>query len=481
MLFERFEDAGLAHYSYAVGCPGAGKIAIIDPKRDIDTYVEFAQVHDVEIAYILETHIHADYASGAKELARRSGAALWVSGYDKDEVFEMDFPHHNMFEGHAIDIGVVRIEVRHTPGHTPEHLSFLVYDGTRSKDVPMLMLTGDFLFVGSLGRPDLLGDEAKRTLAYKLFHSVREKLKDLPDGLEVHPAHGAGSMCGSGMSGRPYSTLGFERIANPYLDEQLSETDFVDQILSTVPPFPEYYKRMKRINAAGPLLLNGLPGIKGMDGAAFHRLMTNEHVVIDVRSPQAYGAGHIDGSFGIGAGQALSTWASWVVPYDIPILLVGPDEENIDSVVRSLVRVGLDTIKGYLKGGLDAWMEAGYPIKKTATLSPDAFYRLLLDDSSISIIDVRNDKEWADGHFSEALHIMGGELPNRLSEVPTYKGSVACLCGSGYRSTVACSVLERAGIEGLINVAGGMQAWEAAELPLDVKQKIATETVSTST
>ena len=258
MLFERFEVPGLSHYSYAVGCPGVGKVAIVDPQRDVDIYLDFARAQGVEIAYILETHIHADYASGARELAQYTGAELMVSGYDKGELFEVAFRHRDLFEGNTVELGAVRIEALHTPGHTPEHLSFLVYDGSRSREIPMLMLTGDFLFVGSLGRPDLLGEEAKRGLAHELYKSAREKIAGLPDGLEIHPAHGAGSMCGSGMSGRSYSTLGFERIANPYL-APLTEAAFVERILESVPPFPEYYKRMKLINSIGGLVFPQLP------------------------------------------------------------------------------------------------------------------------------------------------------------------------------------------------------------------------------
>ncbi|MDB4698722.1 MBL fold metallo-hydrolase [Candidatus Latescibacteria bacterium] len=467
MLFERFEDQGLAQYSYAVGCPGGGKIAIVDPRRDIDIYLEFAQAHHVEIAYVLETHIHADYASGAKELAQQTNAELWVSGYDKGEAFEVAFPHHDLFEGDSIKIGMVRIEVLHTPGHTPEHLSFLIYDEARSKKVPMLMLSGDFLFVGSLGRPDLLGEDAKLALAKKLFHSVSEKIKDLPDGLEIHPGHGAGSMCGSGMSGRPVSTLGFERIANPYLCDKFTEDEFVKKILSTVPPFPEYYKRMKKVNSAGLPILNGLPGLKAIELSDFQGLAEADHVVIDLRDQLSFGAGHIPGSFGIGAGQVLSTWASWVVPYDTPILLVAPDSAVVESAVRSLVRVGLDQVQGYLKSGIEAWEQAGNYLKETPQITPVELYETLQNDSKPHVLDVRNDTEWAAGHIAGAVHVMGGELEHNLQMVPNGDTPLAVVCGSGYRSTVAISLLERAGFDNLINVTGGIGAWAAAALPLN--------------
>jgi hydroxyacylglutathione hydrolase len=467
MLFERFEDKGLAQYSYAVGCPGGGKIAIVDPRRDIDIYLKFAEAHNVEIAYVLETHIHADYASGAKELAQQTNAELWVSGYDKGEIFEVTFPHHDLLEGDSIQIGMVRIEALHTPGHTPEHLSFLIYDEARSKAVPMLMLSGDFLFVGSLGRPDLLGEDAKLALAKKLFHSASEKIKDLPDGLEIHPGHGAGSMCGSGMSGRPVSTLGFERIANPYLYDKFTEDEFVKKIISTAPPFPEYYKRMKKVNSAGLPILNGLPGRKAIELSVFQGLAEADHVVIDLRDQLSFGTGHIPGSFGIGAGQMLSTWASWVVPYDTPILLIAPDESAVvESAVRSLVRVGLDQVQGYLKSGIGAWEQAGNLLKETPQITPAHLYETLQTDSKFHVLDVRNDTEWAEGHIAGAVHIMGGELEHKLQMVPNGDTPLAVVCGSGYRSTVAISLLERAGFENLINLTGGIGAWTAAALPL---------------
>jgi hydroxyacylglutathione hydrolase len=383
MLFERFEDTDLSQYSYAVGCPRAGELAIVDPRRDVDVYLDFAHRHGLRITRVLETHIHADFASGARELAERTGAELAVSGYDRGETFEVRFPHRDLREGDAVELGSVRIEPLHTPGHTPEHLAFLVFDGARSREVPMLALTGDFLFVGSVGRPDLLGEEAKRGLAERFYASVRDKLGALPEGIEVHPAHGAGSMCGAGMSGRPMSTLGFERAANPYLDPGLSQERFVERLLASAPPFPPYYRRMKRINSEGPRLLGGLPG--GLPGLGpipvdrfAARLATGEPVVVDLRDYLAFGGAHVPGSFGIGLGGNLATWAAWAVPYDRPILLVGDgeggeggengagggggDREAVERAVRALVRVGLDDVEGYLDGGIEAWQQAGLPL-----------------------------------------------------------------------------------------------------------------------
>ncbi len=470
MLFERFEDKGLAHYSYAVGCPGAGRIAIVDPRRDIDLYLDFAQDRHVAITHVLETHIHADYASGARELAKRTGAELLVSGYDQGEVYEVQFAHRDIREGDTLRLGSVRIEPLHTPGHTPEHLSFLVFDESRSVSTPILLLSGDFLFVGSLGRPDLLGEAAKLDLAKQMFASVRDKLPRLPDGLEIHPAHGAGSMCGSGMGGRPSSTLGFERIANPYLNPKLSQDGFVHELLAKVPPFPDYYRRMKRLNSEGPRILDGLPGTAPLEAATFREAVSEGAAVIDLRDQSAFGGAHIPRSFGIGAGQSLSTWAAWVAPADQPLLLVANDPSQIEPAVRALVRVGLDDIRGFLKGGIAAWREAGFELSQTPQLSVAQLHEKLRLGGGIQIIDVRADDEWNSGHVEGAIHVMAGVLGQRLESLPS--GPLAIICGSGYRSTVAASVLERADFDTVYNVTGGMTAWLKAGYP--VQKEVAT-------
>lgn len=463
MLFERFEDKGLAQYSYAVGCASAGKLAIVDPRRDIDVYLAFAEAQEMEITHVLETHIHADYASGARELANRTGAELRLSAYDKGELYEVAVPHREFYDGDSLEIGSVRIQALHTPGHTPEHLTFLVYDGKRSSSVPQLMLSGDFLFVGSLGRPDLLGAEAKRKLAEQLFESVTRKIKDLPDGLEIHPGHGAGSMCGAGMNARPLSTLGFERTANPYLDPRLSREEFVAKILSSLPPFPDYYRRMKQLNSDGPALLDELPDLEPIEPGRFREL-AKDHAIIDLRDQLSFGAGHIAGSFGIGAGTNLSTWASWVVSYDKPLLLVASEPAVLEDTVRFLVRVGLDQVKGYLKGGIELWMRAAYPLVTLAQISPGDLHQLLNKGHNVQVLDVRSQGEWDSGHIEGALHNMAADVPENLHRLDR-RQPLALVCGTGYRSTVAASLLEQRGFQNLINVTGGMQAWVRAGLP----------------
>ncbi|HTK95994.1 MAG TPA: MBL fold metallo-hydrolase [Terriglobales bacterium] len=467
MKFQRFEVPGLAHYSYILGA--AGKAVVVDPKRDIDTYLEYAAANDLKIAYILETHIHADYCSGAKELAESTGAELWLSAHDKGEDFVYQFPHHEFKDGEALEVGELRIVALHTPGHTPEHLSFLVYDTKRTGSAPLLMLSGDFLFVGSLGRPDLLGEAAKQKLAGQLYESLNQKIVSLPDGLELYPAHGAGSMCGAGMSDRPQSTLGYERLSNMFFADR-DRPAFVEHILSTVPPFPDYYRRMKKVNSDGPATVGWQPPAT-IAVEEFRKLaLDGEHVVIDLRRPEAFGGAHVPNAFNIGQAPIFATWAAWVVPYDKPILLVGDASTNYDEARRALTRVGLDKVHGYLKGGMAAWVEAGYNLSHVPQISVMQLSDIPKADGLV--LDVRGDAEWQGGHIEGATHIMGGELPKRAGELPR-DANIYVVCGAGYRSSIATSVLRRAGFRHVTNVDGGMGAWNRQKLPTVREEKSA--------
>ncbi len=466
MLLERFDDRGLSQYSYAIGCEGCGEIAIVDPRRDVDVYLEFAHDRSLRIVAVLETHIHADFASGALALARKTGADLWLSAYDDGELYDVAFPHTPAREGDALTLGQTRLVALHTPGHTPEHLSFLAYDLARAPEVPQVMLSGDFLFVGSLGRPDLIGEAMKQRLAHQLYTSVKEKLGPLPDGLEVHPGHGAGSMCGSGMSARPMTTLGFERLANKYLAPDLTREAFVEDILAHVPPFPPYYKRMKVLNARGCEPMAELPGDRAIAARDFHTLVEGGHVIVDLRDQLSFGAGHIPGAFGIGASGSLSTWAGWVVPPDAPILLVASRPEQVPDAVRALIRVGLDDIRGYLDGGMEKWIGAGYPVTHIRELTPTEFAGTRADEPMF-VVDVRTNDEWTGGHIPGAHNILGGHLADRVAELPRDGTPIAVVCGTGYRSTVAASILERAGFPEVVNITGGMAAWRQSGLPTE--------------
>lgn len=463
MQFDRFEDSDLSHYSYAVGCPSAGKVAIVDPRRDVDVYIDYARDNGLEISHVLETHIHADFASGAKELAAVTGARLLLSGHDEGETFEVAFDHDELRDGDTFEVGNVRIEALHTPGHTPEHLSFLVYDLNRSESVPELMLSGDFLFVGAIGRPDLLGDEAKNALARCLYESVRDKLRDLPDGLEIHPAHGSGSMCGAGIGGRPMSTLGYERVANPYL-QPMDEDEFVEKVLGNVPPFPEYYKRMKQLNSDGPPPLRGRPAPEALAPDDFDERLSTGGVVVDLRTKETYAGAHVPGSFFVG--HRPSMWGAWVVPYETPILLVARDQEHAREGQVALSRVGLDDTRGFLRGGLEEWEESGRSVGQLTLADPERVAEDLSNDAR-AVLDVRSDSMWNSGHIDGAVHIPAGEVQDRLDDVP--EGPLAVVCNTGFQSTVVTAILERSGRPDVENVTGGMTAWKRSGLPLAEK------------
>jgi hydroxyacylglutathione hydrolase len=461
VVLERFAVPGLAHYSYLLG--SKGQAVVIDPKRDVDSYLDYASAKALKITHVLETHIHADYASGATKLAAATGAELWLSRHDDGEHYQYRFPHREVSDGDELHFGELRIAAIHTPGHTPEHLSFLSYEKTRCGQ-PMALFSGDFLFVGSLGRPDLLGEQEKQRLAHALYESVHRRINGLPDGVEVYPAHGAGSLCGSGIAQREHSTLGYERFCNVFMGDR-SERDFVEAVLKSVPEFPDYYRRMKQLNSEGPKLLDGLPGRTAFPAAEFRAKMQElAAVVLDLRRPEAFGGAHIPGAFNIGAGPNLSVWAAWVLPYDRPILLVGDERADLDEARRSLIRVGLDDIAGYLRGGIGTWIEAGYEQAHIPQISVQELRRKQKSGQSLFILDVRSRGEWMAGHIEGAIHIPGGELPKRTAEVPR-NIPVHVICGSGYRSSVAASVLKRAGFEQIVNVAGGMAAWDSQALP----------------
>ncbi len=468
MLFKRFEVADLAHYSYGVGCPGAGEAAIVDPERNTDRYLDWAAESELRITHVFETHIHADYASGAKDLAERAGADLVLSAYDEGELYDVEYEHRTIEHGERLDVGAVRIEAVFTPGHTPEHMAYLVYEMARTSEVPEIFLTGDFLFVGSLGRPDLLGEEAKLELAHRQYDSVRNKLAGLPDGLEIAPAHGAGSMCGAGMSGRPTSTLGFERIANPYLNPDLGEQEFVDMILSNVPPFPPYYRRMKVLNSVGPEALGRLEEPRALEPRDFQAFVeTQGATVVDLRDKVAFAGVHVPNSLAVGTRGSLSTWASWLVPYDQPILLVAEDEDQLAEARRCLSRVGLDQVRGYLAGGINAWCEAGMPVEELHQISAQQLHDSVSAGRPMRVLDIRDEDEWRSGHVPGSAHIQGGELAESLAGVPEGAGPLVVMCRSGYRSTAVSSALRRKGIEGILNLTGGMLGWRAAGLPVE--------------
>ncbi len=465
MFFATRHVPGLAVYSYLVGDEAAGLCAVVDPTRDVDEIVRMARENNLTIAHILETHVHADFASGARELKSRIGnqAQICASGLGGDE-WTPAYADRVIREGDEIMLGRTRLQAVHTPGHTPEHIAWAVFDTTRSEEVPWMLLTGDFLFVGDVGRPDLLGDEAQQKLARDLYESVFNRLDGFPDSVEVFPAHGAGSLCGKSMGSRSSSTLGYERKFNPAF-EKTTQDEWARDLISDMPTAPDYFRKMKELNQKGPPILgDALPGQVAISPEEAHAGACENCLVLDVRAKEAFAGAHIPGAINIPLGKNLSTWAGWVLPYDRPLMVVAHEPGDMRMVATHLIRIGLDDIRGFLDGGIWDWEKKGYPIETLNTMSVHGLNERVQSGEKATVLDVRTEKEWKAGHIEGALHIHGGQLQQRTKEVPRGK-PVAVVCGSGYRASIAASFLRRAGYEDVANVLGGMKAWHNANLP----------------
>ena len=465
LLHQRFIP-GLAIASYLVGDERTGEAAVIDPTRDIEPFIEYARHNDLHIQHILETHVHADFVSGSRELKTRLNdkPLIHVSGMGGEE-WTPPYADHVVSDEEEFEVGSLRFQAVATPGHTPEHVSWSLFDDTRSKEVPWLIFTGDFLFVGDVGRPDLLGEEAKEQLAHQLYASVFEKLPMLPDITEIFPAHGAGSLCGKAISSRRSSTIGFERRFNPALKEK-PESQWVHDLMSNMPLAPPYFARMKRVNREGPRIIGPvLPGQRRWSPQEVYQRTCDECLILDIRSKEAFASAHIPNAINIPSGQNLPTWAGWVLPYDRPTLLITDHPDEIPEAITHLLRVGFDDLQGYLQGGMDAWQTAGLPLDKLETLSVQELQKKLKQNPhSQTVLDVRTEQEWNQGHIDQAIHIHGGKLQESLDRIPRDR-PVSVICGSGYRGSIAASFLKRNGFEEVSNVAGGMSAWNAMQFP----------------
>jgi len=467
MFFHQRFIPGLAIASYMVGDEKAKEVAVIDPTRDVDDYLRIAKEEGLRITHILETHVHADFVSGSAELKERLGGTPHVhaSGMGGEE-WTPPYADAVAKEGEEIKIGGLRLKAMHTPGHTPEHVMWALFDTTRSADVPWLLFSGDFLFVGDVGRPDLLGEEARKALAHQLYQSVFNTLAPLPDFTEVFPAHGACSLCGKAIGSRRSSTIGFERRFNPSL-KPMPESEWTAKLLGGMPLAPAYFRRMKKVNSHGPALLgHELPGQRRFTAKEIHERLCDHCLVVDVRPKEAFATAHVPGSINIPLGPNLPTWAGWVLPADKHLALVVSHPSEVPQVITHLIRVGLDQIGGYMEDGIEAWLNHGFEIDQLETLSAQALGERVRgpDSKRPFILDVRTESEFKNGHIDGAHHIHGGLLQDRVDEVPADR-AVAVVCGTGYRASIAASFLKSHGRREVANVLGGMSAWMAAGLP----------------
>lgn len=466
LLHQRFIP-GLAIASYIVADEKTGEAAVIDPTRDVDEYLQFARENDLHIRHIFETHVHADFVVGSRELKARlndapvihssgMGGSDWIPAH-ADQVVR---------DGDETAMGSLRFRAFHTPGHTPEHVSWALFDDTRSRETPWVLFSGDFLFVGDVGRPDLLGEEARRELAHQLYQSIFERLPAIPDITEIYPNHGAGSLCGKAINSRRSSTVGFERLFNAALSRK-PEEQWVRDLMADMPLAPPYFRRMKRVNKEGPEIIgHELPGQRRWSAREVYERSCENCLILDVRSKEAFAAAHIPGAINIPFGHQLPTWAGWVLSYDRPILIVVDTPAQMPEVVTHLIRVGFDDVRGYLQGGMDAWETAGLPLASLAMVSAiDLQQSLKQSRSSHTVLDVRTEKEWNGGHIEGAIHVHGGKLQEHFGDVPRDK-PVAVVCGSGYRASIAASFLKREGYHDVSNMIGGMMAWKSAGFPV---------------
>ncbi len=455
MYFKQFYLGCLAHASYMIGSDG--EAAVVDPRRDVDAYLEEARARGLAIKHVIETHLHADFVSGHRELAQRAGARIYMS-----EKAGAKFPHVAVREGDEISFGDVALRFLETPGHTPESVSILVIDRSKSQE-PQAVLTGDTLFIGDVGRPDLLGAKmSAQELAGMLYDSLHGKLLKLPDSVAVYPAHGAGSLCGRNISSETSSTIGQQRQFN-YALRPMPKEEFVKMMTTDLPEAPAYFGRDVQINREGAASLEDLPAPPALSPQEVARLQKSGAAVLDTRPAAQYGAGHVFGSWNIGLSGQFASWVGTFLAAETSIVLVAEDEERVKEARMRLARVGLENVAGYLAGGVLSWDAAGLPLARTEQITVDELAARLREGASLQVLDVRRPGEWQAGHIPSARHLPLNTLPQRAAEISADR-PIAAICAGGYRSSIATSILERHGFQKITNVIGGMTAWKSAKL-----------------
>lgn len=451
MIIRQFFIPGIAHSSYLLG--GVSSCMIIDPARDPDIYIQAADEEGFRITGILETHLHADFISGHLDLHERTGAPIYAP-----KSAGCVFPHIPVSEGSTITLDDCSISVIETPGHTPEHVSYIVTHMSRG-DEPAALFSGDTLFVGDVGRPDLFPGRAHE-LASALYDSLHEKIMKLPDYCEVYPAHGAGSFCGRSLSAKRTTTIGYERRFNQILQIHDKEA-FINELTKNMPPSPDHFSRCSDENRRGPALLSTLPPVRGISPRAGKDLMTQGACeVLDTRRYDAFGSLHIPKSWNIDGEMNFSTFTGWVIPPDRDILLAVHRPDEIPKITLMLHRVGIDRIIGYVEGGVWGWALAGHELDRVQTISVQELDALLKADKELIVLDVRTGAEFAGYHIPGSVNIHWPDLRTRYSELSREK-RIAVLCATGARSSMACSILKRNGFSNILNVAGGYTGWVA--------------------
>jgi glyoxylase-like metal-dependent hydrolase (beta-lactamase superfamily II)/rhodanese-related sulfurtransferase len=459
MHLQQFFTEGLGCASYLVGCEAEGVAAVIDPDRDVQRYLDAAAARGMTITHIIETHLHADHVSGNTDLAALTGASIYIH-----QVAEADFSREPLKDGDALQLGNLRIEVMHTPGHTPESVTLLVSDTTRSSE-PWLALTGDTLFVGDVGRPDLVGDEAARELAGHLHESLFERLLKLDGSLLIYPGHGAGSLCGRAIGSMRSTTLGFERRFNQAMSVREKDA-FVEFMTSNLPEQPGNHKLIKALNRRGPKPLGEIVPRPLSTPEAIPYLQRGA-ALLDARLRTAYVERHIPGSVHLQADDQLSNRVGFVLSPDVPILLLIEDEAMYHPVVLGLARVGYERVVGYLAEGIDGWEAAGLPVTSgdIEDITTAELNAILNNGHDLAVVDVREPWEYRQGHVPGARLIPLGDLAARVGELDLTRPT-AVICASGNRSQSAAALLGQKGFAKVYNILGGVTAWVDAGFPV---------------
>jgi hydroxyacylglutathione hydrolase len=460
MYFEQFYLGCLAHASYMLA--SEGEAVVVDPQRDVDIYVKAAEERGVKIRHIFETHLHADFISGHQELAERTGAKIYIGARAG-----ATFPHVDVSDGFELRLGKVRMQAIETPGHTPEGICLVVSDEEKSR-APWAVLTGDTLFIGDVGRPDLSKTHTPKELAGLLYDSLHHKLLKLADDVLVYPAHGAGSLCGRNMRAERSSTIGTERLTN-YALQIKSREEFVRQLTANLPARPEYFLQDAEINRGGAVALTDLPNPLAISALELKSVLDEGGIALDVRPGDDFASGHVPASINIALSGQFATWAGTVLGLSASPVLITDSPEQLSEARLRLARVGIENVRGYLDGGVAAWKQAGYALVELPQITVQALSERLqggrLHPLDIQVLDVRREAEWLAGHLEGSVW---WPLDNFKVSPPEIDRAlpVAVHCKSGYRSMIACSLLQRAGFKNITNVTGGLDAWQQAKFPV---------------
>jgi hydroxyacylglutathione hydrolase len=456
MYFEQFYLGCLAHASYLLA--SEGEAVVVDPQRDVEIYLKAAEEHGVRIRHIFETHLHADFVSGHRELAARTGASIYIGARAG-----ATFAHVDVRDGFELRVGKSRIQVLETPGHTPESICLVVTDEEKSAG-PWAVLTGDTLFLGDVGRPDLSRIHTPAQLAGMLYDSLHNKLLELPDEVLVYPAHGAGSLCGRNMRAERSSTIGTERLTN-YALQIRSREEFIQQLTSNLPARPEYFLQDAEINRSGAPALSDLPELPAISARELKSLLDDGVIALDVRPGDQFAAAHVPGSVNIALSGQFASWAGTVLGLSARPVLIAESAEQLSEARLRLARVGIEDVRGYLRGGLEGWKQDGFSAAQTPQMTVAT-----LDDrlraQQTQVLDVRRESEWQAGHIEGAAWWPLDNFKVAAPEIDR-NAPLAVHCKSGYRSMIACSLLQRAGFRNVTNLVGGFDAWQQAQLPVE--------------